>query len=116
MEGSNNEDSSTELESLDEAKEIVRERHKIIKSLVLDEDNEMVSLDTFEKRLEENGLTMFEGEVYTDDSDALAFMFGREALDLLREDKHPSVWLKDVDEEARELYRFEIGVSSIKGR
>lgn len=106
--------SDENTKSFQEAKAQVQEKHRIIESLVLNENDELVDLETFEERLEEHGLTMFEGNVYVDDSDCLAYTVGREALDLLMGDVHPSVGLKDVDSEAEEVHGRQFDVCSIK--
>lgn len=114
MSESDTTDEITPTESLQGAKEQVQKKHQIIESLILDEKDNLVDRGTFEERLEEYGLTMFEGNVYVNDSDCLAYTVGREALNMLRKDIHPSVGLRDVEEEAEELHRLGIDVYSIK--
>lgn len=53
--------------SFQEAKDQVQKDHRIIESFVLNENDEMVDLDTSDKNLEEHGLTISERDVYVDD-------------------------------------------------
>lgn len=104
----------TDTESFSEAKDVVEEKHEIIRDLTLDENGELVDVDTLEENLNDYGLTIFQGRVCTDSADALVHGVGNEALDLVEQDMHPSVWLKDVDQEAEERVRINFGVKSIR--
>jgi hypothetical protein len=101
-------------EEFEDKRQIIKQRQEKIKSLVLDREENLVDREELESRLNENGLSIYQGDVVVEDGGCLSYHVGREALHLVREKKHPEEHLKDIKKETLELVRCGFCTGSIR--